>query len=80
MAGKKRRKRRGGGLGPLSPGTVAKASAVYWWLYSAYKGVRDLYESKGGKKKRSKLVAILSIIFPLLLLWIFYGPSKEREE
>jgi len=60
---------------PLSPSKIAKFSAVYWLLYSAYKGVQELYSKKG--KKRSKLWAILSIIFPLLLLWAFYIHKDE---
>lgn len=77
MVSRRKKKEEKEGFNLLSPGNVAKASALYWWLYSAYKGVQDLYSKKG--KKKSKLIAILSIIFPILLLWIFYGPSKEKE-
>ncbi len=76
MARKRKRKKK---VNPFMPGYVIKFSSAYWLLYSLYKGIQDLYSKKGKGKKSSKILAILSIIFPLLLLWAFYGPSKEED-
>ncbi len=59
-------------------GKFAKYSAMFWMLYSAYNGLRQFYEGKG--RKKSKWWALLSFIFPIIILIALNWPSGSEEE